>query len=196
MAKDPVVSNHKYTLFGIIVSNHARVEHGFRSTLGKMLHIPEEIALHVAAPYTTTHLRNVLYSVAKIVLHNEPKLRDQLIQIVGRQKALDAVRHDIAHNMWARGSIPGNIRAWRVDVREGKGAFSGFNKAAAEYNDQELEKLARDSVGLNKQMIAYWDSAVFAAAMAKKTDLASLDIDPILGISTSARSSPSSPTQP
>lgn len=182
-------------LFGRIVASYARVDAGLRHLLAAMLHLPLEMAMLVAAPYGTRHMRNVTRAIAKIVLHDEPKLLAAIIQLLGDHKSLDRLRNDISHNMWSRSPIEGRIRPWHVDVADGKAMFSGFTHKPRDYSDEDLRLAANLAVDLNHRLIALIDSPELAEAMAKKTDLMSLDTDAILGISSNAPSGPSSETQ-
>ena len=130
MTKSQFPSDHQYMIFGRIVSMHARFEAGLHHMLALMLGVPLPFGLILSAPYTTSHLRNAIRSIAKLALSDYPEHLTKLIAMTGRHKALDRVRHDIGHNMWRRGPTDDIMVAVQTDIADGKAKFKGLIESA------------------------------------------------------------------
>tara|TARA_Y100000114_G_scaffold153717_2_gene174286 strand:- start:36903 stop:37454 length:552 start_codon:yes stop_codon:yes gene_type:complete len=176
------ITEQHFLLFGRIVSDYARAEVGFRLLLAEMMRLPGEMALLISSPYSSAHLRNVTKSVAKIVLHDEPHLLDNLIRAVGAHQALSQIRNDISHNLW-RDAGNGCITPIYTDVREGRFRFQGVSEGGRKYSIADLENFAANASAATLAILSILDDQALADCMARKADLRSLDMDSILGIS-------------
>jgi hypothetical protein len=188
-SQPPVIDNEHYMLFGRITSNFARAEMAFKMAAAEMLKIPIHFMLIIAAPYTTVQVRNVTKSLAKIMLDHAPDCRDKLVELLGIHKAATTLRNDIGHNMWTKGVTIDRIRPMYADIRSEKAEFFGITKDSRSYSKEDLTQSANKMVKLNQDLISFLDSDAFLEAIAAYTELSSIEVERILGISRTESSS-------
>ncbi len=178
-------NNRQLLAFGAITHYYASAESGIKIVLAGMLEIDLAEFLILTEPHSSLDLRNVAKSIAKHRFKQTPEI-EQFRQIVGDLGSFGALRNNIAHSRWSRGSRRNSIKPFRIDIRSGVAKFHGAEEEECDWTTGELIAEADKLIRLNRRITQLLVDTGIAARMAANDEARSDPIEASEGSSTKA----------
>lgn len=169
---DDLLTKDHFARFGAIIHAFARLEYLIQGAMAAVAGVDDFKIAILTKGLTYSQKRDTLYSYMLMTSGLKPEYAEKIRNLFDSTHKHNALRNNIAHALWRKGTRPGSIRAGYIDVRFGKGRVVGYDDEDTDYTLDELgeaaNELRRDTVSI----ILFFRESGIAPAIAEKIDRA------------------------